>query len=79
MSITSTRGELEVLQNHYQNLSKMSVDCVFEANWKEEVEDRVSGYSSLSERAGDASLDKEIEKGRFLENLKNNTTGGVME
>ena len=26
MSITSTRGKLEVLQKHYQLLSKMSVD-----------------------------------------------------
>ena len=37
-----------MLQRHYQLLSKMSVDSVFEADWKEEVEDNVIGYSSLS-------------------------------
>ena len=41
MSITSTRGKLEVLQKHYQRLSKMSVDSEFDADWKEEVEDSV--------------------------------------
>ena len=61
MSITSTRGKLEVLQKHYQLLSKMSVDSEFDADWKEEVEDSVGGYSSLSEEAGDAFLDKEVE------------------
>ena len=61
----STRGELEVLQKHYQVLSKMSVDSMFDANWKEEDEDSVCGHSSLSEEAGDAFLDKEIENGKI--------------
>ena len=65
MSITSTRGKLEVLQKHYQLLSKMSVDSEFDANWKREVEDSVGGYSSLSEVAGNAFLDKKIEKGEI--------------
>ena len=30
MSITCTRGKLEVLQKHYQLLSKMNVDSVFD-------------------------------------------------
>ena len=30
-----------MLQKHYQLLSKMSVDSVFDADWKEEVEDRL--------------------------------------
>ena len=64
LSLTSTRGKLEVLQRHYQLLSKMSVDSVFDANWKE-VEDSVKGYSSLSEEVADALLDKEIEKGEI--------------
>ena len=51
LSLTSTIGKLEVLQKHYQLLSKMSVDSVFDANWKEEVEDSVNVYSSLSEEA----------------------------
>ena len=46
MSTTSTRGKLEVLQKHYQLLSKMSVDSVFDADWKDEVEDSVGDYSS---------------------------------
>ena len=79
MSITSTRGKLEVLQKHHQLLSKMSVDSEFDANWKEEVEDSVRGYSSLSKEAGDAFLDKEAEKGEItkcVRKLKNNKTGG---
>ena len=39
-----------MLQRHYQLLSKMNVDSVFDADWKEEVEDR-------------CLLDKEITKG----------------
>ena len=67
-----------MLQRHYQLLSKMSVDGVFDADWKEEVEDNVNGYSSLSEEVADSLLDKEIEKGKIakcLRNLKNNKTG----
>ena len=68
-----------MLQRHYQLLSKMSVDGVFDANWKEEVEDNVNGYSSLSEEVTNSLLDKEIEKGEIakcLRNLKNSKTGG---
>ena len=77
MSISSTRGKLEVLQKHYQLLSKMSVDSEFDADWKEEVEESVGGYSSLSEEAGVAFLDKEIEKGEIancFRKLTNNKT-----
>ena len=58
--------------------SKMSVDSVFDADCKK-VEDSVSGYSSLSEEAGDALLDKEREKSEIakcVRKLKNNKTGG---
>ena len=68
-----------MLQKHYQLLSKMSVDSEFDADWKEEVEDSVVGYSSLSEEAGDSFLDKKIEKGEIakcVRKLKNNKTGG---
>ena len=68
-----------MLQRHYQLLSKMSVDSVFDADWKEEVGDNVKGYSSLSEEVTDSLLDKEIEKGEItkcLRNLKNSKTGG---
>ena len=68
-----------MLQRHYQLLSKMSVDSVFDADWKEEVGDNVKGYCSLSEEVTDSLLDKEIEKGEItkcLRNLKNSKTGG---
>ena len=57
----------------------MSVDSVFDADWKEEVGDNVNGYSSLSEEVADSVLDKEIEKGEIakcLPNLRNSKTGG---
>ena len=38
------------------------MDSVFDADWKEEVEDNVNGYSSLSEKVTDSLLDKEREK-----------------
>ena len=38
---------------------------MFDANWKDEVEGRVCGYSSLSEEAGDAVLDKGMERERL--------------
>ena len=75
LSLTSIRGKLEVQQRHYQLLSKMSVDSVFDADWKEEVEENVS----LSEEVTDSLLNKEIEKGEIakcLRNLKNSKTGG---
>ena len=46
---------------------------------RRKVEDNVSGYSSLSEEAGDAFLDKEIEKceiAKCFRKLKSNKTGG---
>ena len=65
------RSKLEVLQRHYQLLSKMSADSVFDADWKEEVGDNVKGYSSLSEEVTDSLLDKEIEKGEITKRLGN--------
>ena len=69
LSLTSTRGKLELLQRHYQLLSKMSMDGVFDADWKEEVEGNVNGYSSLSEEVADFVLDKEKEKGEIAKCL----------
>ena len=76
VSITSTRGKLEVLQKHYQHLGKISD---FDDNWKEEVESKVSSYGSMSESCEDDRLDKAIEKGEIVKcirKLKNNKTGG---
>ena len=63
VSVTSTRGKLEVLQRHYQDLEKISVDSDFDANWKEEVESKVSSYGSMSESCEDDHL---IEKGEIV-------------
>ena len=38
---------------------------MFDEDWKEEVEDSVSSYSSLSEEAEDPLLNKEIKKVKF--------------
>ena len=79
VSVTSTRGKWEVLQKHYQHLGKISVDSDFDANWKEEVESKVSSYGSMSESCEDDHLDIAIEKGEIVKcirNLKNNKTGG---
>ena len=64
LSLTSTQGKLEVLQRHYQFLSMMNVESVFDANWKE-VEDNVNSYSSLSKEVADVLLDKKIENGEL--------------
>ena len=34
VSVTSTRGKLEVLQRHYQQLGKLSLDTNFDAEWR---------------------------------------------
>ena len=71
LALTSTRDKLEVLQRHYHLSSKMSVDSVFDADWKEEVEENVKVYSSLSDEVTDSLLDKEIEKGETAKCLRN--------
>ena len=79
VSVTSTRGKLEVLQRHYQQLGKLSLDSNFDAEWKEEVESNMSRYDSMSELCEYEFLDKEIEKGetvKCIRKLKNNKTGG---
>ena len=79
VSVTSTRGTLEVLQRHYQQLGKLSLDSNFDAEWKEEVESNVSRYGSMSELCEDEFLDKEIENGEIvkcIKELKNSETGG---
>ena len=76
VSVTSTRGKLEVLQKHYQHLGKISVDSDFDANWKEEVESKVSSYGSMSESCEDNRLDIAIEKGEIVKCIKKRKTGG---
>ena len=58
------------------------MDSAFDADGKEEVEDSVGGCSSLSEEAGDAFLDKEIQKVKLesiLDNRKITRLVVVME
>ena len=59
-----SRSKIKLKQDG-KYISKMSVDSVFDEDWKEEVEENVKGYSSLSEEVTDFFLDKEIEKGEI--------------
>ena len=70
VSVTSTRGKLEILQRHYQQLGKLSSDSNFDAEWKEEVESNVSRYGSMSELREDEFLDKEIEIVKCIRKLR---------
>ena len=60
-STRGTRGMLEVLQRHYQQLGKLSLDSNFDAEWKEGVESNMSRYGSMSELCEDEFLDKKGE------------------
>ena len=73
VSVTSTRGKLEVLQRHS---GKSGVGSDFDSNWKEEVESKVSSYGSMSESCEDDRLDIAIEKGEIVKCNMNNKTGG---
>ena len=75
VSVTSTRGKLEVLQRYYQQLGKLSLDSNFDAEWKEEVDSNVTRYGSMSELCEGELLDKEIERGEIAKCIKNNKTG----
>ena len=48
VSVTSTKGKLEVLQKHYQHLGRVSVDSEFDDDWKEEVESKVEACGRTS-------------------------------
>ena len=62
VSVTSTKGKLEVLQKHNQHLGRVSVDSDFDDDWKEEVESEVEACGRMSGSCEDAFLDKRIEK-----------------
>ena len=59
--MTSTMGKLEVLQRRYQSLGSCSIDAAFDDNWKQEVDEKVSDSSKMSEAYEDGVIDKEIE------------------
>ena len=67
MSVTSTRGMLEVLQRHYQQLGKLSLDSNFDA---EEVESNVSRYGNMSVLCEDEFLEKGERNGESIHFLK---------
>ena len=77
VSVSSTRGKLQVLQKHYKGLGRMSEDSDFDGEWKEKVETKVSMCSSLL--CEDENLDGELRKGKIEKcvcKLKNSKTGG---
>ena len=79
MSVTSTKGKLEVLHKHYEHLVRVSVDSDFDDDWKGEVESKVEACNRMSRSCEDAFLDKELEKAEIAKcrrKLKNNKTGG---
>ena len=77
ISVSSTKGKLQILQQHYQLLGTSVVDSAFDDEWKLEVEEKVLEYSKQNLK--DLDLDKEIEESeivRCINKLKNNKTGG---
>ena len=45
ISVSSTKGKLQILQQHYQLLGTSVVDSAFDDEWKLEVEEKVLEYS----------------------------------
>ena len=81
VSVTSTKGKLEVLEKHYQHLGRVSVDSDFDDDWKVEVEIKVEAGDRMSGSCEDAFLDKGIEKAEIakcLRKLKNKKQVVVM-
>ena len=77
--VTSTKGKLEVLCEHYERLGTASVDDQFDYSWKEHIEKKVREYSEISSSQKDKVLDREIsyaEIKKCSKSLKNNKTGG---
>ena len=77
VSVSSTKGKLQILKQHYQLLGTSMVDSAFDDEWKLEVEEKVLDYNKQNLK--DLDLDKEIEGSeivRCIKKLKNNKTGG---
>ena len=71
VSVTSTKGKLEVLQKHYEHLGRVSIDSDFDDHWKGEVESKVEACGRMSRSCEDAFLDKGIEKAEIAKCLGN--------
>ena len=84
VSVTSTRGKLEVLQKHCHHLGKISVDSDLMPIGKRKLR-VVSSCGSMSESCEDDCLDIEIEKVEIVKcirKLKKNKIGesdGLMD
>ena len=79
VSVSSTQGKPEVLRRHYEELGKVSVDNIFEADWKEEVVSTLETCTNLSEVSENDRLDRQIDReeiAQCIKKLKNNKTGG---
>ena len=79
VSVSSTKGKLNILQSHYERLGSSSVEAAFDDDWREEVENIVRDCIELSVACEDDILDREIDSAeisRCLRKLKNNKTGG---
>ena len=79
VSVSSTKGKLNILQSHYERLGSSSVEAAFDDDWREEVENIVRDCIELSVACEDNILDREIDSAeisRCLRKLKNNKTGG---
>ena len=57
---SSTKGNLEVLCEHYERLGTASVDDQFDGNWKEHVEQKVTEYREMSRLRKVKVLDRGI-------------------
>ena len=79
VSVSSTKGKLDILQSHYERLGSTSVEAAFDDDWKEEVESIVRNCVETSVGCEDGILDREIsltEISRCVRKLKNNKSGG---
>ena len=76
VSVNSTKGKLEVLKRHYQQLGTCSVDTAFDDSWKEEVDKKVCEFSTV---CVESVLDREIDLEEIalcVKKLKKYKTGG---
>ena len=68
ISVSSTKGKLQILQQHYQLLGTSVVDSAFDDEWKLEVEEKGLEYSKQNLK--DLDLDKEIEESEIVRCIK---------
>ena len=52
--VTSTKGKLEVLCEHYEMFGTALMDDQFDDSWKEHIEKKVTEYSGTSPRIADS-------------------------